>query len=193
MLFVAASFICCYSNGQNNLPLKSGKEDIADFTDTVVVPLGGRLESLPKGLQGKWFLNSGIKKTKPPVDMNEKKQENERIEKENAMAGGVEASSITPSQGDNMHRPEKPSISFYGLNATFSGFTGCNHYGGRYQVKSGNKLILEAAAAATKMVCLGDYNESAFLSALNRVDGYRTNDGRLELLTGNKVLLVFTK
>lgn len=192
ILLAAGTFIGGALHAQNNLPTKSGKEDIANVTDTVVVPLSGRLESLPKGLEGKWLLKSGIKKTKPSVDMHEKKRKNERIERENATTTGTQTITITPSQGENLHEPEKPNISFYGLNATFSGFTGCNQYSGRYHLK-GEKLVLETAAASTKMVCLGHYDESAFLHALNRVNGYRASDGQLELLANNKVLLVFVK
>ncbi len=192
MLLTVTTFIFCCSNAQNNLPAKSAKEDSNNTTDTVLVPLGGRVEGLPKGLEGKWFLKSGIKKTKPQINMHEKKLENEKIERENASASGLQTTPVTPTQSDNMHEPEKPNISFYGLNATFSGFTGCNHYSGRYHLKEG-KLVLEAAAASTKMVCLGDYDETAFLHALNKTNGYRVKDGQLELLAGDKVLLVFTK
>ncbi|HEX8462968.1 MAG TPA: META domain-containing protein, partial [Segetibacter sp.] len=99
---------------------------------------------------------------------------------------------ITPAQGTKMHMPEKPSISFFGVNETFSGFTGCNKYTGRYKI-NGNKISLNNPAASTKMVCLGNYDEKTFLNTLASVNSFRSQNGQLELLNGEEVLLVFTK
>jgi heat shock protein HslJ len=188
------ALLCFYysSVAQDNKDGKLNPEDTVVVTGTELVPIGGRSEGLPKGLEGKWILQSGIKRTKPPVDVQEKKLENEKIQSQAAAAGNIPPSPITPAQSDNLHEPEKPSISFYGLNETFSGFTGCNKYSGRYHMK-GKKLTLKNAAASTKMVCLGEYDEKAFLSTLGKVDSYRAKDGQLELLDGDEVVLVFRK
>jgi len=106
---------------------------------------------------------------------------------------GTPGNKITPPQGSNYHIPSKPSISFFGANETFSGFTGCNRFSGRYSVAGKDTISLEGAAASTKMVCLGDYDEQAYLSALKRVNSFKAVNGRLELLEGNSVLLSFSK
>lgn len=100
---------------------------------------------------------------------------------------------ITPPQGPNYHIPAKPAISFYGANETFSGFTGCNRFSGRYSVAGKDTINLQSAAASTKMVCIGDYDENAFLSTLKRVNSFKAVNGHLQLLSGNQVVLVFSK
>jgi heat shock protein HslJ len=100
---------------------------------------------------------------------------------------------ITPPQGSNYHIPAKPSISFYGSNETFSGFTGCNKFSGRYTTAGKDTIRIERVAASTKMVCIGDYDEETFLNSLKQVNRFKTIDKRLELLAGKEVILVFTK
>lgn len=106
---------------------------------------------------------------------------------------GTPGNKITPPQGSNYHIPAKPSISFFGANETFSGFTGCNRFSGRYAVAGKDSISLQSAAASTKMVCLGDYDEDAFLNTLRRVNTFKAENGKLELLEGDKVILVFSK
>ena len=100
---------------------------------------------------------------------------------------------ITPPQGSNYHIPEKPTISFYGSNETFSGFTGCNRFSGRYEMPDSNSLSLKAATPSTKMVCLGDYDENKFIDYLHRVTKFKGTDERLELMDGDKVIMTFTR
>lgn len=106
---------------------------------------------------------------------------------------GTPGNKITPPQGPSYHIPAKPAISFFGANETFSGFTGCNRFSGRYVVAGKETINLQSAAASTKMVCLGDYDETAFLNTLRRVNSFKAVNGRLRLLEGNNVLLVFSK
>ena len=106
---------------------------------------------------------------------------------------GTRGNKITPPQGSNYHIPAKPTINFFGANETFSGFTGCNKYSGRYGVSGKNTISLQGAAASTKMVCLGDYDEEAFLNTLKRVNKFAANNGRLRLMEGDNTLLVFYK
>jgi heat shock protein HslJ len=100
---------------------------------------------------------------------------------------------ITPPQGTNYHIPARPSLSFYGSNETFSGFTGCNKISGRYLMSGKNSISFQNASASTKMVCIGDYDENAFLDALHRVNSFRATNGKLELMDGANVVLVFDK
>jgi heat shock protein HslJ len=105
---------------------------------------------------------------------------------------GNTATKITPPQGQTLHIPAPPSLSFYGSNETFSGFTGCNKISGRFSVQ-GNKINFQHSGPSTRMVCIGDYDEQAFLSTLKRVNSFRTQNGQLELLEGDNALLVFTR
>lgn len=186
-----------------------------ETTDTVsreYIPVEGHSETgVPKELQGTWVLTSGIKKTKPAVDLASKKLapgseirrdsvthtttvngETHTTTEVNIERMGTPEKQITPPQKDNMHKAERPSISFYGLNETFSGFTGCNKYSGRYKI-TGNKIILLNGAASTKMVCIGEYDEKDYLNTLKRVNSFRADKGRLELMDGNEVLLTFSR
>lgn len=106
---------------------------------------------------------------------------------------GTSGNKITPPQGANYHVPAKPSINFYGSNETFSGFTGCNRFSGRYALTGKDTISLQSAAASTKMVCIGDYDEDAFLNTLKRVNSFKAENNQLELKEGNNVLLVFSK
>lgn len=98
---------------------------------------------------------------------------------------------ITPPQGSVYHIPQKPGISFYGSNETFSGYTGCNRFAGRYALVGDSAIDLKNATASTKMVCLGDYDEDEYLNTLRKATAYKATDGKLQLLSGNDVILIF--
>ena len=102
---------------------------------------------------------------------------------------------ITPPQGGSFHIPQKPSLQFYGMNETFSGFTGCNKISGRYAVSDSTGISFEKATPSTKMVCIGDYNEDNFVSALHSVKSYKATKYQLELFDGSRstTVLVFRR
>lgn len=100
---------------------------------------------------------------------------------------------ITPAQSGNYHIPQKPYLSFYGSNETFSGFSGCNKLAGRYRMIGQNNINLEKAALSTRMACIGDYDENLFINTLHDVNGFNVENGQLQLLKGGKVILVFEK
>jgi heat shock protein HslJ len=100
---------------------------------------------------------------------------------------------ITPAQGANMHEAEKPSLSFFGSNETFSGFTGCNKIAGRYQITGNNAISFQHSAPSTRMVCIGQYNEAAFLNTLKRVNAFKSQNGQLQFMEGDTVLFVFSR
>lgn len=106
---------------------------------------------------------------------------------------GSEVKKITPPQGSNYHIPEKPSLNFYGSNETFSGFTGCNKISGRFKMVSPHYISFQNAAPSTKMVCIGDYDEATFVDALHRVNSFKSVNGQLQLLEGEKVIMVFSR
>ncbi len=100
---------------------------------------------------------------------------------------------ITPAQSGNYHIPQKPYLSFYGSNETFSGFSGCNKLSGRYKMIGQRNINLEKAALSTRMACIGDYDENLFISLLHDVNGYNIENGQLQFLKGGKTILVFGK
>lgn len=192
-------------------------------TDTIIIsgtqyiPLEGRSETgTPAGLEGAWELFSingslvpgksnlhvqPIPKIPEGTEVRHDSITSTRIVKGVTHTTttvlidkqGTRGNNITPPQGSNYHIPAKPGISFFGANETFSGFTGCNKFSGRYRVAGKDTISLQSAAASTKMVCLGDYDEQEFLNTLKRVNSFKSINGQLELLEGKKVLLVFSK
>lgn len=204
-----------------NLPDNSRSDnqspDTIIVTGTQYIPLEGRSETGTRSeLEGSWELTSlngspvpgksniNIDVTKPMAPGSEIRHDSTTTTQ---TINGVTRTTttvlvdrmaapgnrITPPQGATYHIPAKPGINFYGSNETFSGFTGCNKYSGRYTVKGKDTISLQSTAASTKMVCIGDYDEEAFLQALKRVNSFKAVNGQLELLEGNKVLLVFSR
>lgn len=206
LLISAFIFLSLFANAQGE------KSDNVDRSiGSEYIPVEGRVDGIPKALQGKWLLSSGIKTAKPNIDLGTKKQapgseirrdsvtttsivdgETRTITEVNIERMGTPEKQITPAQKSKLHKAEIPSISFYGLNETFSGFTGCNKYSGRYKI-SGNKITLLNGAASTKMVCIGEYDEQEFLNSLQRVNIFRVNNERLELIDGTDVVLTFSR
>lgn len=204
-----------------NLPDRSdvagSPSDTVFISGTQYIPLEGRSETGTRAeLEGSWVLDSlngasipgrsNINVEVPPKtgDGSEWKRDSvTTTEKVNGVTETVTmvnmermttpGNKITPPQRESYHIPAKPSINFFGANETFSGFTGCNRYSGRYAVGGKDTISLKGAAASTKMVCLGDYDETAFLNTLRRVNSFKAVNGRLQLSEGDKVLLVFSK
>lgn len=184
------------------------------------IKVEGKSETGPE-LEGAWELVS-MNGVKIPERLNLKPEVTEKIsknaEKANAKSGtevivdtvktrdGVKTTAttyaweksdnsikITPPQGGSFHIPEKPSLQFYGMNETFSGFTGCNKISGRYAVSDTTGISFEKASPSTKMVCIGDYNEDNFVTALHSVKSYKATKYQLELFdgSGSTAVLVF--
>ncbi len=65
----------------------------------------------------------------------------------------------------------------------------CNTYFGGY-VKSGESLKF-SGIGSTKMMCDDNLNESDYFNALESVDAYNISAGKLNLLSGQKVILIF--
>ena len=172
--------------------------------DTIVpkgiqyIPLFGKRESgVNRDIEGSWELESMdgyVIKGEAVKKLDSLEQAKlKRVTKDGANFVYSKDPKITPPQGSRYHIPEKPSISFFGANETFSGFTGCNRYSGRYVMPDSSTISLKAAAPSTRMVCLGDYDEEAFLDNLHRVSNFRGSDDKLELLEGERVILTFTR
>ncbi len=102
-------------------------------------------------------------------------------------------SRITPPQSSNYHIPEKPSLSFFGSNETFTGFTGCNKIAGRFKIVYPDVISFQNAAPSTRMACIGDYDETAFIKALHRIKTFKTDGRRLKMFEGGKEVMVFVR
>jgi len=189
---------------------KKESGDSITVTGTEYVPVEVRKEAPPE-LEGAWTLTSGLKAR--PTNIQEKFEAKkvppgteiktaEAIaykEKAASKASDVEIkmvapppSDYTPPQGDEVHMPESPSISFFGLNETVTGYTGCNKFTGRYSLKD-KKISLNTVAPSTQLPCLGRYDEKEFLNKLKKVNTYKTSNGQLQLMHNDEVLLTFSK
>ena len=73
-----------------------------------------------------------------------------------------------------------------------SGKSFCNNYGGQGEIAD-NKITVKNVFS-TKMFCQEtDAAERTYLHALNQVNNAKITDDRLQLLNGDKTLMVFTK
>ncbi len=148
------------------------------------IPIEGKSENgVPKSLMGSWTLVSGIQprsnaavKEKFQIKKKNTGTDNNidsittsstvngitRTETEVSIRRTVAPDNdITPAQGNKMHKEAKPSINFFGANETYSGYTGCNKFSGRYTI-AGNSISFSEAAPSTKMTCLGNMTKMNF-------------------------------
>lgn len=84
--------------------------------------------------------------------------------------------------------PEMKILADLGI---FTGNTGCNSMSGSFNF-SGNDIKVNPNIRTSKMAC-NEYDESAFLSSLVKVDNYSINNDMLELKKGNTTVLAFTR
>jgi heat shock protein HslJ len=187
----------------------SGQSEEVTVTGTEVLPILGRNESgIRADLEGTWTLQSS-----PGGSLTNNQPAPKGVETRNDTTTSTETvngttrtttsvdivrekeARITPPQSSNpnMHVPEAPSIRFFGSNETVSGFTGCNKFSGRFTQTGSNSISFQNVNPSTKMVCIGSYDENAFMNLLRRVNSFRSTGGRIELMNGNDVLLVFSR
>lgn len=189
------------STGTRNVMDNPGREKAPDsfiVTGAQFIPIYGQSENGVKpDLEGKWILES-MEGSSFNGDIV-KKLDSIAASKIQIPVGRTDitikqdGAKITPAQGSNYHIPERPNISFFGSNETFSGFTGCNKFSGRYELADSNTIVLKNAAASTRMVCIGDYDEDKFLDNLHRINKFKGNYGKLEMMVDDKVILTFSK
>ena len=187
----------------------STESEEVKVTGTEVLPILGRNEFGVRGdLEGSWVLQSSpggslannqpapapVKTGVSTTTNTETVNGETRTTTQEVIVREKEAR-ITPPQSanPNMHVPEAPSIRFFGSNETVSGFTGCNKFSGRFSQSGANSISFQNVNPSTKMACIGDYDEAAFMNQLRRVNSFRAAGGKLELMNGSDVLLVFSK
>lgn len=187
----------------------SNTSEEVTVTGTEVLPVLGRNEfGVRPDLEGTWVLQSSPggslanNRTPPPTveTKNDTTVTTEVVNGETRTVTNVQMvkekeARITPPQSSNpnMHVPDKPNIRFFGSNETVSGFTGCNKFSGRFTQTGRNSISFQNVNPSTKMVCIGDVDEVAFMNILRRVNAFRSSNGQLELMNGSDVLLVFSK
>lgn len=104
---------------------------------------------------------------------------------------------LTQVRGKSIKYDEEQSpatIQFNPEAHTVFGCTGCNRFFGEYQEGPEGKIAF-LELGSTKMACPEPWmkTESMYMSTLRKVDGFVLTEYRLELLQGEKVILVFEK
>jgi heat shock protein HslJ len=84
-----------------------------------------------------------------------------------------------------------PEINFKLADNSFTGNTGCNRMGGKFQ-KTDSSLIFDKNMMTTKMACPG-YNEDGFLKSLLRVNQYRFSGGMLIMMADGVEISKWTR
>lgn len=79
-----------------------------------------------------------------------------------------------------------PTLNFDLLKSRVNGNTGCNSFGGSFELK-GNALSFSTNMISTKMACPG-YNEKIFLDNLFKTNRYQIKEGVLQLMYNNTIL-----
>jgi heat shock protein HslJ len=85
----------------------------------------------------------------------------------------------------------KVSILFSKDNSHFAGFSGCNRYSGKYEIKKTSLLFDNIIS--TKMACPEtDMSfENNYLNSLNKVDNFSINGDTLFLKNNSRAVLIF--
>ncbi len=75
-------------------------------------------------------------------------------------------------------------------DGSISGFAGCNHFNGQYELTEGNRISFNENMAMTLKACPDvDIDESAFLKVFELTDNYTFEDDILSLNVGGKTPL----
>lgn len=75
-------------------------------------------------------------------------------------------------------------------DGSISGFAGCNHFNGNYELTEGNRISIQNNMAATLKACPDvAINESAFFKVFELADNYTINGDILELNVGKRAPL----
>lgn len=84
-----------------------------------------------------------------------------------------------------------PAVTLNATKLIFTGTTGCNSMSGSFNFN--NKDIQFGRNIVTSKMSCNEYNETNFLSALQKADNYTLNGNTLELKQGDTKLLTFRK
>ena len=82
----------------------------------------------------------------------------------------------------------EPTAKFDSTEGQVSGSAACNHYFGGYEINK-DKLSF-GPVASTEMWCEGKMDqEDEFLKILQTAETYQVKDGKLQITSGNKLLI----
>ena len=86
------------------------------------------------------------------------------------------------------------TLQFISTEAKIRGSAGCNQYSGGYEVNK-DKLIIKPPIGSTMMACPPAVmrQEKNYLSILEAADSYQIKGGKLQISSGNKVLILNRK
>ncbi|MGV3657003.1 MAG: META domain-containing protein [Chitinophagaceae bacterium] len=111
-----------------------------------------------------------------------------------AALNGTWALSVFPS-GDKtfaeIFGQRRPEITFDASQKQVSGTTGCNRFFGPFTLNK-DRISFGSNLGLTKMAC-PEYDEFIFVNALQQADRYKIAGDQLELLSGDVILMSFTK
>ncbi len=94
---------------------------------------------------------------------------------------------------ENLYPSKKPQLSIDVANKKVQGNTGCNSFNGKINIDVA-KINFQRDMAMTKMRCLFENGENAFLVSLKEIDSWSiSNDSILNLSKGKILLLKFIK
>lgn len=91
--------------------------------------------------------------------------------------------------GDNAEVSKDVNIQFDSKTHTVSGYSGCNNFSAQYEA-DGNTLTL-TGVIATLRACDGEVDrmERLFFKSLNSVTDFQIEDGQLQLLSNDKIVM----
>lgn len=108
----------------------------------------------------------------------------------NILEGSWELESLAGANVGELYREKKPLIRFDAAGKV-SGNTGCNNFNGTVHI-NGSQLVFAKNLATTRMMCPGA-GEQSFLQALDKIDAYSIQNGKLILSGGGVMIMQFVR
>ncbi len=85
----------------------------------------------------------------------------------------------------------EPTIEFQLSESSYFGYSGCNSYRG--EVKASDNEIKLQPALMTKLGCVDNGLEKAFMNSLHEANSFVIDSRQLKLMNGNEVFSIFKK
>lgn len=94
------------------------------------------------------------------------------------------------SDFETLYPGDMPNASIDTSEKTIAGRNGCNSYSGNFTLDGTKFKTDPTSMISTKMFCEGD-GEKTFMGALNKVESFSVTGDKLELKSGDEVVLRF--
>ena len=200
MVMTVILFVSSYSQEKKRITRIDTKETLSkdESTDTTILKKTG--PGNKEDLKGEWVLASEMSdlKTKQIESTTDKIIEEEKGA--TPLSVGDDAInniiSVEPKKAETTEElkkdfvAEKPGFQFMKGEEIINGFTGCNRFTSKYTVE-GDKISFTNMETTTKDECKGEYTDAFFFQSLRRTISFRMNNGNIEFLRGEKVLMTF--